>query len=204
MLRGVMEAPPAQRREPQGLAAEYDIHRAALLRFLRARTRDAAEAEDVLQELWIRLREVPGGPIGNARGYLFQMANNLVLDRERAGRRRHMRERSWSGQAHAAVDTTEGIDAVDPARTPEQILSDAQERELLLRAIQNLPEAARRAFCLHKLEELSHAEVAARLGISRSGVEKHIALAMKHLRQALSDCGTVASAPSSFKHGQEP
>ncbi len=203
MLPGVMEAPPAQRCEPQGLAAVYDVHRAAILRFLRARTRDAAEAEDVLQELWIRLREVGGGPIGNPRGYLFQMANHLVLDRERERRRRRMREQHWSEQAHAAVDTADGIDAVDPARTPEQILSDAQERELLLRAIQKLPEAARRAFCLHKLEELSHAEVAARLGISRSGVEKHIALAMKHLRQALPDCGADAPAPSSLAHGQE-
>lgn len=203
MLPGVMEAPPAQQREPQGLAAAYDIHRAAILRFLRARTRDAAEAEDVLQELWIRLREVPGGPIGNPRGYLFQMANNLVLDRERERRRRQMREQNWSAQAHAAVDTAGGMDAVDPARTPEQSLSDAQERDLLLRAIQNLPEAARRAFCLHKLEELSHAEVAARLGISRSGVEKHIALAMRHLRQALSDCGAGAPASSSVTHGQE-
>ena len=181
----------------------YDMHRAALLRFLRARTRDAAEAEDVLQELWLRLREVPAGPIGNARGYLFQMANNLVLDRERERRRRQLREQNWSGQAHTILQGAEGIDAVDPGRTPEEMLSEAQERERLLQAIRGLPEAARRAFCLHKLEELSHAEVAAQLGISRSGVEKHIALAMKHLRRALLDCGAAAPAPSLVADGQE-
>ena len=40
---------------------------------------------------------------------------------------------------------------------------------------------------MHKFDGLSHAEIAARLGISRSGVEKHIAVAMVHLRRALKD-----------------
>jgi RNA polymerase sigma-70 factor (ECF subfamily) len=199
-----MQSPLENRHEPQGLAAAYDSHRAAILRFLRARTRDAAESEDVLQELWIKLREAPRGPIGNVRAYLFQMANNLVLDRERERRRRQVRDRSWTGQAHTLLPVADGeVEAVDPQRTPEEWLSAAQQRDRLLEAIQSLPEAARRAFCLHKLEELSHAQVAARLGISRSGVEKHIALAMKHLRRALVDCGPPGAAPSSSIDGQE-
>jgi RNA polymerase sigma-70 factor (ECF subfamily) len=181
----------------------YDSHRAAILRFLRARTRDAAEAEDVLQELWIRLREVRSGPIANARAYVFQMANNLVLDRERERRRRQLRDRAWTEQAHTILQAADGDpQAVDPGRTPEELLSATQECNRLLQAIQGLPEAARRAFCLHKLEELSHAQVAARLGISRSGVEKHIALAMKHLRRALLDCGPDAP-PSSTTDGRK-
>jgi RNA polymerase sigma-70 factor (ECF subfamily) len=200
----VTQEPPADRRELQGLAAAYDGHRAALLRFLRARTRDAAEAEDIVQELWIRLREVHSGPIANARAYLFQMANNLVLDRERERRRRMARDRNWTEQAHTVLQAADGdVQAVDAQRTPEQLLSDAQQQERLLHAIQGLPEAARRAFCLHKLEELSHEQVAARLGISRSGVEKHMALAMRHLRQRLLDCGSPEPPPSSITDGKE-
>lgn len=198
------QTPPANRPESQGLAAAYDSHRTAILRFLRARTRDAAEAEDVLQELWIRLREVRSGPIANARAYVFQMANNLVLDRERERRRRQLRDRSWTEQTHTVLRAADGdAQAVDAARTPEELLSDTQERSRLLDAIQNLPEAARRALCLHKLEELTHAQVAARLGISRSGVEKHITLAMQHLRRALLDCGSSDPAPSSSTDGRE-
>jgi RNA polymerase sigma-70 factor (ECF subfamily) len=66
----------------------------------------------------------------------------------------------------------------------------AAEREIVARiasAIAALPEGAAQAFRLHKIDGLSHAEVAARLGISRSGVEKHIAVAMKHLRRLLAD-----------------
>jgi RNA polymerase sigma-70 factor (ECF subfamily) len=198
------QQPPDDQRELQGLAAAYDSDRLALLRFLRARTRDASEAEDVLQELWIRLRETPNGPIANPRAYLFQMANNLVLDRERERRRRQARDRTWTEQTHTLLAAADGaVQAVDARRTPEDALGEAQERAALRAAIQALPEAARRAFCLHKLEELSHAQVAARLGISRSGVEKHIALAMKHLRRALLDCGSAGAVPSTPTDGQE-
>ena len=73
---------------------------------------------------------------------------------------------------------------------------EAEEQRQLETAIAELPEGARRAFCLHKIDGLSHAEVAARLGISRSGVEKHIAVAMKNLRRLLADCGPGSPAAS--------
>ena len=56
---------------------------------------------------------------------------------------------------------------------------------MLTSAVANLPDGARRVFRLHKIDGMSHAEVAATLGISKSGVEKHIAVAMRHLRAAL-------------------
>lgn len=175
-------------QEPAGLVALYDLHRGDLLRFLRARTRDAAESEDVVQELWIRLQDVRPGPISNARAYLFQMANNLVLDRARERRRRSARDQSWTAQSYALAPGPDGeIQTVDPGQTPEAQLEEAEEQQALEAAIAALPEGARRAFSLHKIEGLSHAEVAARLGISRSGVEKHIAVAMKNLRRLLAD-----------------
>jgi RNA polymerase sigma factor (sigma-70 family) len=183
--------------EPAGLVAIYDRHRGELLRFLRARTGDPAEAEDVVQELWLRLRDLRPGPISNARAYLFQMANNLVLDRARERRRRSAREESWTEQSYALAPGPDGeVHTVDPAPTPEAQLLQAEEGRALEAAIAGLPEGARRAFCLHKIEGLSHAEVAARLGISRSGVEKHMAVAMKSLRRLLADCGPDAAAPS--------
>src|SRR5947207_1327852 len=69
-----LEAQKTPEREHAGLAALYAQHRAEILRFLRARTRDPVEAEDVIQELWIRLQEARPGPLGNGRAYLYQMA----------------------------------------------------------------------------------------------------------------------------------
>lgn len=192
--------------EPAGLAGMYDRHRGDLLRFLRARTRDPAEAEDVVQELWLRLRDLRPGPIANARAYLFQMANNLVLDRARERRRRTVRDQNWTEQSYALATGADGeVQTVDPGQTPEARLVHDEEQQALAAAIAALPDGARRAFCLHKIDGLSHAEVAARLGISRSGVEKHIAVAMKNLRRLLVDCGpesAVTSASSDRKPGR--
>lgn len=183
--------------EPSGLVALYDRHRGDLLRFLRARTRNASEAEDVVQDLWIRLQDLRPGPISNARAYLFQMANNLVLDRARERRRRSARDQSWTEQSYSLAPGPGGeVQAVDPGQTPELQLLEAEEQQELAEAIAQLPEGARRAFCLHKIDGLSHAEVAARLGISRSGVEKHIAVAMKNLRRLLVDCGPDGAVTS--------
>jgi RNA polymerase sigma-70 factor (ECF subfamily) len=166
-----------------GLQQVYVEHRPQLLRFLRARTGDAAEAEDIVQELWLRLQKQRTGPVGNARAYLFQIANNLVLDRFRERRRRARRDRLWV-DAVQSQDASGGVVAA-PEPAPPEALIEQEELGQLAAALAALPDGARRAFQLHKIEGCSHAEVASRLGISRSGVEKHIALAMKHLRRAL-------------------
>jgi RNA polymerase sigma factor (sigma-70 family) len=169
--------------ELTGLAAIYQQCRPQLLRFLRARTADPSEADDIIQELWIKLQNSSVGPVANGRAYLFQVANNLVLDRVRERRRRSVRDRRWTEAAYTPA-ALQG-EVIDPQPDPERALLEAEELQRLTAAVAGLPEGARRAFCLHKIDGLSHAEVAARLGISRSGVEKHIAVAMKHLRQAM-------------------
>jgi RNA polymerase sigma-70 factor (ECF subfamily) len=94
-----------------GLAALLEAERGALLRFLAARCGDAAEAEDLLQELWLKAAMTPTGPIANGRAYLFRMANNLMLDRARTRRRAMRRDRAW-------------IDRDDPAKGAAELQRD--------------------------------------------------------------------------------
>jgi RNA polymerase sigma factor (sigma-70 family) len=176
---------PGEHNDAAGLAAVLQGHHAELLRFLRARTGDVAEAQDVIQELWLRLQNSASGPVANPRAYLFQAANNLVLDRIRERRRRVARDSSWAEATHGVASP--GAEVLDPQPDPAQALIEAEQGQRLADAIADLPDAARRAFCLHKIDGLSHTEVAARLGISRSGVEKHMAVAIRHLRRALQD-----------------
>ena len=117
------------------------------------------------------------------RAYLYRMAQNLVLDRLRERRRREIRDHDWI----AAQRTVIGGEPVAQDLRADERLIEQEDAERLARAIAALPEGAGRAFRLHKIEGLPHAEVAARLGISRSGVEKHIATAMAHLRRAMKD-----------------
>jgi RNA polymerase sigma-70 factor (ECF subfamily) len=168
-----------------GLEVLYGVHRADLRRFLIARTGDATEAEDVLQELWFKASNVQTGPIDNGRAYLYRMAQNLVVDRLREKQRRMARERHWNDQATDFAAA--GIEPVDRSQTAEDAILAREEVATLVSAIANLPDGARKAFELHKLDGFSHAEVAERLGISKSGVEKHMAVAMKYLRRALQD-----------------
>jgi RNA polymerase sigma-70 factor (ECF subfamily) len=157
--------------------------RGELLRFLTARTGDRAEAEDLVQEVWLRVQTADSGPIGNGRAYLYRVAQNLVLDRVRERRRRERREKDWTDSQ--SVDIAGEVADIRP-NAADQII-EREDAAALAAAIAALPEGAGRAFRLHKLDGLSHAEVAVRLGISRSGVEKHIAVAMTHLRRALKD-----------------
>lgn len=174
-------SPPIQYASPSGLIQLYEELRVELLRFLVARTGNPAEAEDLLQELWLRVQSAAPGPIANGRAYLYRAAQNLVLDRRREARRRETRDRDWSDSHSIEVPG----DRVDPAPQALDTLIAEQELDVLRAAIDALPEGAGRVFRMHKLEGIPHAEVATRLGISRSGVEKHIATALAHLRRAM-------------------
>ena len=169
----------------QGLEALYHAYRADLLRFLVARTGDAGEADDILQEVWIKVRAPTGRPIANGRAYLYRVAHNLAIDRLRERHRRMRRERLWSDQRTGYASP--GAEPIDIGHSAEDEMLEREETALLASALATLPEGARRAFELHKLNGLSHAEVAQRMGISKSGVEKHMAVAMKYLRRALLD-----------------
>ena len=170
-----------------GLEAVYRESHAELLRFLNARTGDRAEAEDLMQELWIKISQTPTGPISHGRAYLYRMAQNLMVDRLRERQRRQRREQNWYGD-HANLEPT-GIEPSDPGQNAEDAMLEREEIAHVASAIANLPPGARRAFELHKLQGLSHGEVAQQLGISRSGVEKHMTVAMKYLLRALLDWG---------------
>jgi RNA polymerase sigma-70 factor (ECF subfamily) len=168
-----------------GLEALYHAYRDDLARFLTARTGDAVEADDILQEIWLKLRVPAGRPIANGRAYLYRVAHNLVIDRLRERHRRMRRDRLWSDQQTNHAEP--GVEPVDTGLGAEDIMLEREETALLASALATLPPGARRAFELHKLNGLSHADVASQMGISRSGVEKHMAVAMKYLRRALLD-----------------
>ncbi|MDI1294895.1 MAG: RNA polymerase sigma factor [bacterium] len=171
--------------EENRLEVAYGVHRTDLMRLLLARTGDRTEAEDLLQELWLKVSQNPAGPVDNGRAYLFKMAQNLIVDRLRERQRRMARERRWSDEATDFASA--GAEPADRRRTAEEVMLDREEIATLTSAVANLPPGARTAFELHKLQGLSHAEVAQKLGISKSGVEKHMAVAMKYLRRALMD-----------------
>lgn len=200
----VPHQPPSRSGElprSDGLQALFDRHRAEILRFLAARCGNAEEAQDLLQDLWLKLARSAPGPVRNGRAYLFRMANNLVLDKARGARRAMRRDRAWLDADGPVPDLPEH--RPDPADNAEETLARQQEVEALREAIDSLPPGQRRALWLYRIEEHNQAVVAAIMGISRSGVEKHLALAMRHLRERLGAAGLFLPARPTAGKEQE-
>lgn len=149
----------------QGLEAVLLANRAQLLRFLVAHGAGDA-AEDLLQELWLRVSERPTGPIANSLSYLYRAANNLMIDRHRAERQARLREQSWT-------ETYAGDEAAPDPGAEHALIS----REELRRMDAALAAAGERpAYCLRRfrLDGVAQKDIAIELGVSLSTVESDL------------------------------
>ena len=150
--------------------------RPALLRYFERRGVAADEAEDAAQEVFARLSRREGvAAIERLDAYLFETAANVAIDYHRRGA---VRLRG----SHDAYNET--VHAVEDF-SPERVYSGREELGCLLTGLRELPERTRNVFLLARLENMKQAEIARRLGVSVSGVEKHLARAIAHLSQRL-------------------
>lgn len=160
------------------LMSEYLAMREVLLRFLTARLGDPAAADDVYQELFVRLR---GGALPqdltNPKGYLFRMAYNLANELARARRRQEARDMQWTDTTTQKV----GADTISDTAAADDALASKERLAAVMRAVEGLPPKTREVFVMCRVRGLSHREIAAALGISTKTVEKHMTAALKHL-----------------------
>jgi RNA polymerase sigma factor (sigma-70 family) len=170
----------AQPVAPQPSSAALDevaarLHKPLLAYFAR-RTRTREDAEDLTQEVFVRLsRQEDLGVIANLESFVFSIAANLLTDFYRRTPRRAV-ERS--------IDVADlEIAASEPDAS--RVVEDRQNLDVLMRAIKALPERRRAVFVMHRFEGMSHPAIASSLGISVSGVEKHIAAAIVQLAAAI-------------------
>lgn len=152
--------------------------REVLLRFLTARLGDAAAADDIYQELFVRLKSgaLPTD-IANPRGYIFRTAYNLANEYVRTRRRQGARDIAWTDATTQKV----GPDAVADTAAADDAVAAKERLDQVMAALGSLPDKAREVFTLRRVQELSHREIAHRLGISTKTVEKHMTTALKHL-----------------------
>ncbi|NIE78201.1 sigma-70 family RNA polymerase sigma factor [Pantoea sp. Ap-967] len=143
-----------------------------LVNFLSARLGSRQAAEDVAHDAYLRLLEYPGlQQVEHPRAFLYRTALNLVVDRHR----RHQVRRA------EPLEVLDQDECCYAAVTAPQVQTE-QRLSLMQKALAELSQPCRDSFLLRKLEGLSHQQIAERLGISRSLVEKHIVNAMKHCR----------------------
>jgi RNA polymerase sigma-70 factor (ECF subfamily) len=156
----------------------YLERRQDLVNYFRVRLRSLEAAQDVVQDIGLKLTRYSGEDIANPTAFLYRLGSNLMLDHIKKERRSRRRAEAWR---EAMVST----DAAGPASAPEPAADEAMiARErlcLILEAVESLPPPVREAFRLHKLEGLSHSETAEAMGVSRSSVEKYIMASLKRI-----------------------
>jgi RNA polymerase sigma factor (sigma-70 family) len=136
----------------------------------------------VVQDIYLKLCSLAEDtPVQNEAAFLYRLGSNLMLDRLRKQRRAAARDGAWRTD-YGTVFQGQEITEEPPA---DEAIAGRQRFALMLKALQELPEAHRQAFTLHKLENLTQVETAARLGVSLSSVEKYIRAALKHLVERL-------------------
>lgn len=143
----------------------YADHADWLRGWLGRRTRCPQRASDLAQDTFCRLleRETAETP-RDARSYLATVARRLLID--------DVRRRELEAAFLAACDPREA-DTV----TPERVLAAVELLDAVGRLLADLPDEVRAAFLLRRLDGLSHAEIAARLGVSDRTVKRHVARA---------------------------
>lgn len=139
-----------------------------LLNFLVRQVGCRSTAADLTQESYARVlaAQQSGAAVVDVRALLFRTARNLVVDQHRRSEvRRH-------DDLDALTESEQPVTL--ESQQPEQILSQRQQADALLAAIDALPPRCREAFMMSRFDGLSHQQIAEHMGISKNMVAQHV------------------------------
>lgn len=161
-------------------------YRTPLVNFLYRMVRDTAVAEDLAQEVFLRVYRAREeyAPSAKFTTWMFRIATNLALNSVRDNRRRQM-EISMDQPAESGEEEARAMEVPDRAPSVEQQLVARSRAEMILKAIHALPEKQRAAVLLHKYQELDYDEIARVLECSESALKSLLFRAYETLRVEL-------------------
>lgn len=136
------------------------------------------EAEDVVQDAYLQLlqREAVDS-VREPRAFLFRVIANLSIDAWRKSNRKTAPE-----MENEALEL-EALACQQPG--PEALTTSSLEFDNFLSVLDDLPELQRHAFILNKIEGLTHAEIAQRLGVSTKSIQRYLVEAMEHFAEQM-------------------
>lgn len=140
---------------------------AAILRYLNRFRVGATAAQDLLQETFLRgFAAELKTDIQEPKAYLFQIANKLVLESARRDSRSPTLALEDCGGADVLLDEDQA--------GAEEWLEGRRKLALFVRAVAELPPQCRKAFLMRRIDGLQYKQIANRMSISVSAVEKHV------------------------------
>ncbi|GAC1664761.1 MAG: sigma-70 family RNA polymerase sigma factor [Candidatus Acidiferrum sp.] len=160
-------------------------YRTPLVNFLYRMVRNREQAEDLAQEVFLRVYRARKDYVPSAKftTWMFRIATNLALNSVRDTRHQRM---EVSLDAPVVVDSEDGderpIDVAEKHPNIEQHLVDQARSQMIRRAVEKLPEKQRAAVLLHKYQELDYNEIAKILECSESALKSLLFRAYETLR----------------------
>jgi len=163
-------------------------YRTPLVNFLFRMVRSREQAEDLAQEVFIRVYRAREEYVPSAKftTWLFRIATNLALNSLRDHRHQKL---ETSIDAPITADAEEGDERIfelpDKHPTVEQEMVEEARKKMIRHAIEKLPEKQRAAVLLHKYQELDYSEIARILSCSESALKSLLFRAYETLRVEL-------------------
>jgi RNA polymerase sigma-70 factor, ECF subfamily len=177
-----------QHRDPDGLAAAYDRYGRAAYSLLLRIVRDQAIAEDLTQELFLRLWNRSGvfDPQRGALGvWLLSIARNMGIDHVRSAQARFS----------SRLRPMEHVEAIYLSSDPLMDESRIQNQEIIREAFRALSADERQLIELAYFEGLSQSEMAEKLHQPLGTVKSRVRAALARLRSAVSGTGNAGAKP---------
>ena len=174
--------------DEQSFALLLQRYRSPLVNFLYRMVRNREQAEDLAQEVFIRVYRAREEYVPSAKftTWLFRIATNLALNSLRDNRHQRL---EISLDAPVTTDAEDGdekaLDVADKHPDIEQHLVEEVRKKMIRRAIEKLPEKQRAAVLLHKYQELDYNEIAKILECSESALKSLLFRAYETLRVEL-------------------
>lgn len=173
MAMSSVSPPPGREADHAAIERLSRSFRAVLLRYFDKRGVRKMDLEDAVQEVFARLSRREGfSDVGGLQEYLFETASNVAIDYHRhwSSLRRAGAHDEYDDDVHAVADFS-----------PERIHAGKEDLKAFHTALLELPERTRNIFVLFRLERMQKPEIARRLGLSLSAVEKNLVRATDHL-----------------------
>ncbi len=156
----------------------YLNHRRALIDYARSIAGGRAQAEDVVQDAWLRFAdERSTAKLHNPLGYLYRIVRNLALD---AARR-------LASEQREAQSATRLDELLASTPSPEAQACDENALQVIAAALQELPDRTRIAFEMHRFGDYTLQQIANHLGVSVSLVHSLVRDAMSHCAECLGE-----------------
>ena len=165
-------------------------YRTPVVNFLYRMVRDTAAAEDLAQEVFLRVYRARGQylPAAKFTTWMFRIATNLALNALRDGRYRKMEisiDQSLVDCSGDGANEQPALEIADRQPSIEFELIRRDRADLIRRAVESLPEKQRAAVLLHKYQEMDYDEIAGVLGCSESALKSLLFRAYETLRVEL-------------------